>query len=141
MKGGAKTTAFSDSVVETGVAQRLAAFQKLGFCVAYLVECPLDAQELAAGAEEFVSGAPELARRFSPTLLKRIRFSYRPKYIALLSPATRHLISSLEQAGMGQALLLNDGVPWDLGGAGSPDRALAFRTLIEVVLAAGASKG
>jgi hypothetical protein len=82
-----------------------------------------------------------LARRFSSTLLKRIRFSFRPRRIALLSPATRHLISSVEQAGMGQELLLNDGAPWDFGEAANPASGLAFRALIEGVLAAGGPKG
>jgi hypothetical protein len=37
--------------------------------------------------------------------------------------------------------LLNDGAPWEFGEAESPARALAFRTLVEGVLATGATKG
>jgi hypothetical protein len=131
----------SPAISERPVSQSLVAFQRLGLYLAYLIECPMDAKDLAAGAEALRSGAADLAERFSPTLLKRIRFSYRPKHIALLSSATRGLIPILEQAGWGQRLLLNTGSPWELTEAGNQIGNLAFRKQIEAVLTAGGSNG
>jgi len=131
----------SHAEVETAQTGRLAAFQKRGLYLAYLVECPLEANGIEGGAVGLVSGTAEVTQRFSPTLLKRIRFSYRPKHIALLSSATRNLVSRLEESGMGEKLLLNAGAPWELGEAGKPSGALSFRAAIEGALAAGATKG
>src|ERR1700690_438125 len=56
-------------------AARLAEFQRRGFYLSYLSECPVP--EHRADGHEFVSA-------LGPTLIRRIRLNYKPKKIALL---------------------------------------------------------
>ncbi|HET9400710.1 MAG TPA: hypothetical protein VFO34_07145 [Candidatus Acidoferrales bacterium] len=61
---------------EKSPADQLAEFQRLGFYLARLVECPLDPH----------ARTDDLARRYGPTLIKRIQLSYKPRHVALLGP-------------------------------------------------------
>ncbi|HEY6466819.1 MAG TPA: hypothetical protein VIY69_12550 [Candidatus Acidoferrales bacterium] len=85
--------------------------QRSGIFLIYAVECPLPE---AADASDAVRGA-------SPTLIKRVQFSYKPKSIVLFSPATSGLIPALRGAGFGEHLILKDGEPF----AELPDLARA----------------
>lgn len=89
----------------------LAEFQKRGFFFADLVECPVE--EIAPGVSEGTAqaNASELAHRYGPTLVKRIQFSYKPKHVVLLPTSARDLIPVLQQAGLGDRLLLYQGLP------------------------------
>jgi hypothetical protein len=87
---------------------RLVEFQKRGFFCADLVECPVE--EIAPG----VANASELARCYGPTLVKRIQFSYKPKHVVLLPTRARDLIPVLQQAELGDRLLLYQGLPLHL---------------------------
>ena len=86
----------------TADSARLAEFQHRGFYLAYLSECPISAQEESAGA---------IIARLAPTLIRRIRFNYRPKQIAPLGPELITLISALRTAGIGPVLTRDDGQP------------------------------
>jgi hypothetical protein len=81
----------------------LAEFQRRGFFLIGAVECapanPLDAQKAI--------------ERAAPTLLRRVNISYKPKSIALLSPATQPLVAAFEQSDWGSRLILRDGKPFD----------------------------
>ena len=87
----------------TREADALAEFQRQGLFLTNVVECPVDADVPAAIA------------RCAPSLLKRIQFSYKPKYLALISPAIAFLIPALSQGNLAERLILNAGAPFDLG--------------------------
>ena len=70
---------------EKSPAEQLAEFQRLGFYLARLVECPVDPHADMDG----------LAKRYGPTLIKRIQLSYKPRRIALLDPVAPRLAELL----------------------------------------------
>jgi hypothetical protein len=76
---------------------RLLEFQRKGYYLTYLSECPFLAQSDANVAHECIS-------RLAPTLVKRIRFNYKPKHIALVGSNLQPLIEVFQQAGMGPLL-------------------------------------
>jgi hypothetical protein len=94
-------------------------FQRRGLFLAYAVECPIEAPSAPADA----------LRQLFPTLLKRIQFSYRPKNVALLSGDLSGLIPLFHEAGWGERLILDQGLPFRIetrggspgGGASSGD--------------------
>jgi hypothetical protein len=78
-----------------GIANLLE-FQRRGYYLAYLSECPV-----TTGQETGESAAREYISRLAPTLVKRIRFNYKPKHVALLGDKTAALVEVLDHAGMG----------------------------------------
>lgn len=80
---------------EKSPAEQLAEFQRLGFYLARLVECPLDPPAKQAN----------LALRYGPTLIKRIQLSYKPRRIALLDPVAPGLAEALIAAGLRDSLV------------------------------------
>jgi len=92
-------------------AHALAEFQRQGLFLTNLVECPVDAD---------LEGAVSLC---SASLLKRLQFSYKPKYVAPISPALLPVIPVLSGNGWGERLILNAGAPFDLRpGSGGAER-------------------
>jgi len=80
---------------------RLAEFQRRGYYLAYLSECPLpDRNEPAAS----------LVARLGPTLIRRIRFNYKPKHIAPIGQELFPLVDMLRVAGIGPLLTLDQGL-------------------------------
>lgn len=79
-------------------ADQLAEFQRLGFYLAHLVECPLD----------FSAPHTNLAKTYGPTLAKRIQFSYKPRRVAILDPVPEGLPEILASADLAD-LLVNGG--------------------------------
>ena len=77
---------------------QLAEFQRLGFYLAHLAECPLNSSALHTN----------LAKSYGPTLVKRIQFSYKPRRVALLDPVPEGLPEILASANLGD-LLVNGG--------------------------------
>ena len=75
---------------------RLVEFQHRGFYLSYLSECPI------AENGDTVSKA---ISRLGSTLLRRIRFNYRPKHIAILGGKLSPLRDIFENAGMSAASL------------------------------------
>lgn len=114
--GIAEPTATAGAESQAGsFLARLNEFQRRGFYLAFLAECPLQSDSTTATSGEALrKDAVELCTTYGPTLLKRIRYSYKPKQIALLSPALGALVPMLEQAGLGQTLLLDHGEPFEL---------------------------
>ena len=117
---------------------RLAEFQKRGLFLADLVECPREEAVNDEAHQPAQLGEIEsLIQRFAPTLLKRIQFSYKPKYVALISRRLRHLIPIFQQAGLGDRLLLDRGLPLPFPhSAATRERFVA--SLTEVLSKAGA---
>jgi len=99
-------------MVGKGDEARLAEFQKRGLFLADLVECPLEEAVNDEADQPAQFGAFEsLIQHFGPTLLKRIHFSYKPKYVVLISRRLGHLIPIFQQAGLSDRLLLDRGQP------------------------------
>ena len=92
---------------------RLLEFQRRGYYLTYLSECPLLPRVDANVADECIS-------RLAPTLLKRIRFNYKPKHIALVGTKLTSLIEVFQQAGMGALLDINQAAPLTIPISGSP---------------------
>ena len=118
----------------------LAEFQKRGFFLGDSLECPVE--EIVPGLREGTAraNAAELAQRYAPTIIKRIRFSYKPKHIVLLSTRTRHLIPFLRQAGLGDGLLLYQNLPLHFPHPHNPAAQVQFRAGIADVLARAAER-
>ena len=79
---------------------KLVEFQRRGYYLAYLAECPLPTTDTRSAA----------IARLASTLVRRIQFNYRPKQIAIWDEDLHPLIGILDQAGMGP-LLSPDGQP------------------------------
>jgi hypothetical protein len=79
----------------------LAEFQRRGLFLTNVVEC-------FAG-----SGLDAAVERFAPSLLKRIQFSYKPKFVAAISPALQGILPLLQQSDWADRLILNGAVPFD----------------------------
>ncbi len=90
--------------LESGAAAKgsamLAEFQRRGYYLAYLSECPIPENEEPTAST---------IARLAPTLIRRIRFNYKPKYIAPLGQELIPLVDMLRAAGIGQVLTLDDG--------------------------------
>ncbi len=106
-------------------AEILGEFQRLGYFLTYLLECP---PEPAAGEG---SGLLAAASSHLPAALARIRRSLKPKRIALISSDMEEVAPCLAAGGLGEALLLDRGKPFALDGADPAERAERLRTALE----------
>jgi hypothetical protein len=80
----------------------LADFQRRGLFLAYAVECPVeDWGELR-----------KTVGHLAPTMVKRIRASYKPRHVALLGEPLEELIPVFEEAGFGDRLILDRAKPF-----------------------------
>jgi len=116
----------------------LGEFQRRGYYLADAVECPVPVQSDGAGqdAEQFRAVLAQL----TPTVVKRVHFSYKPKQVVLLSMRLGSLIPALEQGGLGDRLLLDQGGPLELPLEGSAASEAEFRERLAALLQAGASR-
>lgn len=114
----------------------LAEFQRGGFFLAYLVECPLAFRQDSSEEGKTVLDEEALARRYGATLVQRIRFSYKPKQILLLGAATHPLVSALRSAGFGDRLILEGGAPLAIPEANDPPARARFREILRKAVAA-----
>jgi hypothetical protein len=80
---------------------RIAEFQRRGYYLAYLSECPIPENGEPAAAT---------VARLGPTLIRRIRFNYRPKHVAPLGQELFLLVDMLRVAGIGPILTLDQGL-------------------------------
>ena len=102
------------NATEVGVT-RLLEFQRKGSYLTYLSECPLTAQTSGDIVGECIP-------RLAPTLIKRIRFNYKPKHIALVGVNLHPLVEIFKQAGMSSLLDFKQAAPLT-----SPDSGAAQR--------------
>ena len=109
-------------------------FQRRGYYLTYLSECPVTPEHFANsgfdGAQ--VSNARECISRLAPTLIKRIRFNYRPKHVVLLGTHLSPLIGVFEDAGLGPLLLLDRGAPLTIPGTGDGSSLALFRRAVNI---------
>jgi len=103
---------------------RLAEFQRRGYYLAYLSECPI------RGNEEH---AASTIARLGPTLIRRIRFNYKPKHIAPLGQELFPLVEILRAAGIGPILTLNQGLALPTPRAGDREWMELFQRAVATV--------
>jgi hypothetical protein len=96
-----KDSAAPGSDTHTANIARLAEFQRRGYYLAYLSECPIP---------ENTEPAASTIARLGPTLIRRIRFNYKPKHIAPLGQELFPLVDMLRVAGIGPILTLDQGL-------------------------------
>ncbi len=79
-----------------------------------------------------VGNARECISRLAPTLIKRIRFNYRPKRVVLLGTHLSPLIGVFEDAGLGPLLLLDRDAPLTIPGTGDGSSLALFRRAVNI---------
>ena len=79
-----------------GDAARLVEFQRRGYYLAYLSECPLPAKDDAVNSA---------ISRLGSTLIRRIRFNYKPKHIVILGGTLGPLRAIFENTALSSTLL------------------------------------
>ncbi len=89
----------------------LVEFQRGGFLLGYVAECPLEPPSREGATRD------DLLRSRMPAFLARLRRSFRPKRIACISGALGPLFASLTETDLGCALLSDQGLPFALNGA------------------------
>jgi hypothetical protein len=107
---------------------KLAEFQHRGYHLAYLSECPIPERERPAAST---------IARLGPTLIRRIRFNYKPKQVAPLGQELFPLIDLLRAAGIGPILTLDQGLALPTPRAGARDWMELFQRAVSTVAPSG----
>lgn len=94
--------------------QVLSEFQRSGFFLTHVLECPLESGQAGKSASE-----PLLTQRLS-AVVTRIRRSLKPKRVVLISELLTPLAARLSSAELGCSLVLDDGKPFGLDSADIP---------------------
>jgi hypothetical protein len=89
----------------------LSEFQRGGFLLTHLLECPLEAGQWEQRPPE------DLFQKRLPQVVTRIRRSLKPKRVVLISQALAPLAARLSEAELGCPLILDDGKPFALDSA------------------------
>ena len=99
----------------------LAEFQRGGYLLTYVLECPLN-----AGTDN-PAAVQALLRSRLPALLARIRRSLRPKRVVPISSLLEPLLGSISESVLNCGVVLNEGKPFDLDIRGSELLAARLR--------------
>ena len=113
-----RDNARSGSDVNTAESARLMEFQRSGFYLACLSECPIRADQEPVAST---------IARLSQTLLRRIRFNYKPKHIAPVGQELSPLVDILRVAGIGPVLTQKQGLALPAPRAGDRESMELFR--------------
>jgi hypothetical protein len=113
----------ADSAAAGGAANsaNLAEFQHRGHYLVYLSECPIPAGHEPAAAT---------IARLSPTLLRRIRFNYKPKLIVPLGQELAPLVDILKGESVAPILTLDQGLPLPSPGTGGREWTELFQRAV-----------
>ncbi len=103
---------------------RLAEFQRRGYYLAYLSECPIPVNEEPPAST---------IARLGPTLIRRIRLNYKPKHIAPLGQEMLPLAEVLRGEGVGSLLMLDQGLTLPIPRTGNRDWMELFRRAVSAV--------
>jgi hypothetical protein len=90
-----------------------------------------DAVDLGIDSAQ-VNAARECISRLAGTLIKRIRFNYRPKRVVLLGTHLSPLLGVFEDAGLGSLLLLDRGAPLTIPSTGDGASLDLFRRAVNI---------
>jgi hypothetical protein len=126
-----ETKSHSESDGSDAGQAMLLEFQRRGYYLTYLSECPVT-QQPAAGQGAEAGAARECISRLAPTLIKRIRLNYRPKRVVLLGTHLSPLIGVFEDAGLSPLLLLDRGAPLTIPGTGDGSSVDLFRRAVNI---------
>ncbi len=116
--------AAQESVNDTPDATRLVEFQRRGYYLAYLSECPISVQ---------IEPAALTIARLGPTLIRRIRFNYKPKYLAPLGQELLPLVDLLRGAAIGPIVSLDQGLILPIPRTGDREWAELFQRAVASV--------
>jgi hypothetical protein len=111
------------SIANAGRAADLvhAEFQRAGFFLTHLLECPLD-----TGCENRANSASLLAQRLKPAAV-RIRRSLKPKRVVLISLALEPVLGSMQSLDLGCPIFLDANKPYALDTSMSETAVASFR--------------
>jgi len=107
----------------------LGEFQRGGFFLAHMMECPLE-----TGPSGQLSGELLVTRRV-PAVMARIRRSLKPKRIILISELMAPFVATLSEIELGCPVLLNHGKPFGVDVPGNSEAAQSLRTVLAVAAA------
>ena len=114
-----------DAIAEMPEESVLAEFQRAGFFLAHAVECPVpDPSRLR-----------EDLNRLAPTVLLRIRTSYKPKHILPVGQAIEEIIPFLQMSEVKDRLILSSGAAFYDPFLGDPQNQTEFGTALGARLA------
>jgi len=105
----------------------LSEFQRGGFVLAHVLECPL---------EEDSGTVQELLSNFLPSTLTRIRRSLKPKRVALVSEELSFAVADFQSGKLHCELLLDGGKPFALSGEVPKKAAERLRQILAASSAA-----
>lgn len=109
-----------------GREKALEMFQHGGFFLAEAVECPFE-----GGSDQAFDA---LVAQLTPTIVRRVRYSYRPKSVLVLSERLAGIAKAIEEAGTGAELLLWEGAPVRLASAADAGERERFRAQVGELL-------
>ena len=102
-EGGAILKALGLQTPDRSVEETLAAFQRSGYLIAYVLECSIE-----DSAARFAALEGRL-----PNMLARIRRSYQPKRIVVVGQELAACVTQITAAGLGAAVILQRGRPFE----------------------------
>jgi hypothetical protein len=103
---------------------RLMEFQHRGHYLAYVSECPLPENHEPASAT---------IARMGPTLIRRIRFNYRPRLVAPVGKEMLPLVEMLKGGELGSIQTLDQGLVLPTAGTGGREWATLFQRAVASV--------
>lgn len=121
----------AESNASEAAAANLLEFQRRGYYLTYLSECPLPLPN-STGENADGDAASECISRLAPTLIKRIRFNYKPKHVALLGSNLSSLVAIFEQGGIAPLLLLDQGRPLTVPSTGDAPSLFLFHRTVNI---------
>jgi hypothetical protein len=108
----------------------LSEFQRGGFLLTHVLECPLEAGPAAQGESEAL-----LERRVSAVVI-RIRRSLKPKRVVLISELLAPFAAKLASSDMGCPVVRSDGQPFGMDSANYSEAAQHLREALATLAAA-----
>jgi hypothetical protein len=102
----------------------LSEFQRGGFFLTYVLECPLE------NGEPGDSSCATLLERRASQVLTRVRRSLKPKRVVLISELLGPIAARFSSAEMGCPVLLDGGKPFDLESSGIAAAAQHLREVL-----------
>jgi len=103
---------------------RLAEFQRRGYYLSYLSECPI---------LESTEPARSTVARLAPTLIRRIQFNYKPKHIAPIGHELFPFVEQVKDGGLGACLILDHGLALPSLREGDKESLELFRTAMSAM--------
>jgi hypothetical protein len=109
-----------DSLTSLDESAALADFQRRGFFLTHVVECPI----------EDLQALRHTVNRLAPTLLRRLDASYKPKHVVPIGQAISEIIPFLQMSGWGSRLILAKGASFEDPFLGDPQNQAEFGTYL-----------